>query len=201
MDWRATSVIMRTSSIGSSHSCSSADSFWGAYSPNPLHTASLHERLASLTNVYLGHNYDADGETAVSRLPKERRGRSRLTGRHSRASAVAETGRTSQDPPAATNKPHIRGGGDSPRPANRRRRRRRREMNEGGLRRDRNERRRRRESTQCTNEREKGRRNKRDRSEPRRRASTPPSNRRRRTSRSTWARSSRADSRCQSFFS
>ena len=199
MDWRATSVIMRTSSIGSSHSCSSADSFWGAYSPNPLHTASLHERLASLTNVYLGHNYDADGETAVSRLPKERRGRSRLTGRHSRASAVAETGRTSQDPPAATNKPHIRGGGDSPRPANRRRKRRKSTKKKD--KRDRNERRRRRESTQCTNKREKGRRNKRDRSEPRRRASTPPSNRRRRTSRSTWARSSLADSRCQSFFS
>ena len=52
--------------------------------------------------------------------PKEQRGRSRSTGRHSRASAVAQTGRTSQDPPAATNKPHIRGGGDSPRRANRR---------------------------------------------------------------------------------
>ena len=59
-------------------------------------------------------------EKHEERAPKEQRGRSRSTGRHRRASAVAETGRTSQDPPAATNKPHIRVGGDSPRRANRR---------------------------------------------------------------------------------
>ena len=65
--------------------------------------------------------------------PKKHRGRSRSTGRRSRSkSAVAETGRTetgriSQDMPALTdNKPDIRGGGDSPRVANRREKSRRR---------------------------------------------------------------------------
>ena len=139
--------------------------------------------------------------------PKEQRGRSRSTGRHSRESAVAETGRTSQDPPAATNKPHISVGGDSPRRAKRSKPtvvlRERRHFCKGcRMIISKSDMEAYNESGRCVDCNEEwaayhGRRrqDKRDCSQRRKRASSPPSKRRRRTSPRPRGRGSRADSR------